>query len=229
MGDKKKLTILVDMDDVLEHFVDNWIIAINEKYGRDVDPNKLTTWEILHLYPGLTVLDLEEILTSEEFWKRVKPIDGAVETMKKLIDDGHDVYVATSSWYKTLIPKMDEVLFKYFDFLTWDKVIVARDKWMIKGDVVIDDGIHNLENRTDDSLKLLFTATHNKSYDAESHGIVRVNNWKEVYKEISKEVQIRTDFTPYSMLNRDGVCGLYDRFCDNCRGGTECPDKIYFT
>lgn len=216
MGFENKLTILVDMDDVLEHFVDNWIFAINEKFDRNVDPKTLNSWEILHLYPGISELEMEQILESPDFWKKVKPIDGAVETMKKLIDDGHDVYVATSSWYKTLVPKMDEVLFKYFDFLKWDKVIVAKDKWMIRGDVVIDDGIHNLKNRDDNSLKLLFTATHNKSYDAEANGFIRVNNWKDVYREIVKEESIRRDFIPCE-YNNSGVCDLYDKFCNNCR------------
>jgi hypothetical protein len=43
---------------------------------------------------------------------------------------------------------------------------------MIRGDVLIDDGIHNLEGG--DYKKILFTAAHNRNYDAEANGMIRV-------------------------------------------------------
>ena len=73
---------------------------------------------------------------------------------------------------------MDEVLFRYFPFLTWDQVIVTTRKQLIRGDVLIDDGIHNLEGGN--YRKILFTAPHNRYYDAAAHDMIRVNSWEEI-------------------------------------------------
>ena len=55
---------------------------------------------------------------------------------------------------------------------------------MIRGDVLIDDGIHNLEGGHYE--KILMTAPHNINYDAEKHGMIRVRNWKEIERVIDQ-------------------------------------------
>lgn len=53
---------------------------------------------------------------------------------------------------------------------------------MINADVLVDDGVHNLENGN--YIKILVSASHNASYDAKVNGMYRVNNWEEIYKLI---------------------------------------------
>ena len=53
---------------------------------------------------------------------------------------------------------------------------------MIRGDVLIDDGIHNLEGG--EYRKLLFTRHYNREYDAEANGMIRVHNWDEIVEII---------------------------------------------
>ena len=77
---------------------------------------------------------------------------------------------------------MTECLFRLFPFLSWDRVIVTRRKQLIRGDVLIDDGIHNLEGG--DYTKILFTAPYNRDYDAEANGMIRVKNWDEIVRII---------------------------------------------
>lgn len=78
---------------------------------------------------------------------------------------------------------MERVLFKYFPFLTWNDVIITSHKQLVNGDVLIDDGIHNLEGGN--YFKILMTAQHNKKYDAEANGMLRVGTWAEVYTAIT--------------------------------------------
>ena len=122
-------------------------------------------------------------LFEDDFWDCVKPIDGASETLQKLIADGHKVLIVTTSNYHTLASKMERVLFKYFPFLTWNDVIITSHKQLVNGDVLIDDGTHNLEGGN--YFKILMTAQHNKKYDAEANGMLRVETWDEVYSAIT--------------------------------------------
>lgn len=100
----------------------------------------------------------------------------------KLIADGHTVLIVTTSNYQTLAAKMEQVLFHYFPFLTWNDVIITAHKQLIKGDVLIDDGIHNLEGG--DYFKILMTAPHNRCYDADKNRMYRVTSWSETYSVI---------------------------------------------
>ena len=79
---------------------------------------------------------------------------------------------------------MEKVIFKYFPFLSWENVIITSNKEMIKGDVLIDDGIHNLLNA--DYKKILMTAPYNRAFPAEENGMIRVSSWSEIYKVISE-------------------------------------------
>jgi 5'(3')-deoxyribonucleotidase len=50
--------------------------------------------------------------------------------------------------------------------------------------VLIDDGIHNLEGGS--YRKILFTAPHNRSYDAEANDMIRVHGWDDVVRIIDE-------------------------------------------
>lgn len=60
---------------------------------------------------------------------------------------------------------------------------ITSHKQLVKGDVLIDDGTHNLEGGN--YFKILMTAQHNKKYDAEANGMLRVETWAEVYSAIT--------------------------------------------
>lgn len=71
----------------------------------------------------------------------------------------------------------------------WSPFLKVADKGIeiqhsVRGDVLIDDGIHNLEDGQ--YKKVLMTAPHNIRFDAEAHGMIRVRSWKEIEQVIEK-------------------------------------------
>lgn len=178
-------TILVDMDDTIENCTEAWVHYVNKRFGTDVNPDSLRDWDVSKAFPTLTREQVYGVTFEEEFWHTVKPIDGAAEYLKKLIDDGNKIYIVSCAAYETMRVKMEDVLFRYFPFIEWKDVIVASKKQMIKADYLVDDGIHN--HIGGEYKSLLYTAPHNCEYDAESNGMTRVNNWEEVYGIISSD------------------------------------------
>lgn len=178
----RKLTILVDMDDTIEYLLKEWVEWLNARHGLNVSVDDVRCWNIAEAFPELTAEQVYDPLYYHELWMRVKPMPDAQEVLKKLIEDGHEVYITTSSNYSTIATKITWVLFRYFPYICWDHVIVAAKKQMIRGDVMVDDGPHNLEGG--DYEKLLMNAPHNRDYDEKSHGMTRVFNWSEIYDEI---------------------------------------------
>jgi len=180
----EKLTILIDMDDTIEDLVPAWAECLNKRYGTNVSPEDITDWNIRMFFPDVPVNELFGLLEEEEFWKTVKPKPNASTYVKRLIDDGHTVFIVTSSHYKTITQKMENVLFRHFPYLTWDNVIITSSKQMVRGHVLIDDGIHNHTGRR--RARILMDAPHNRKFDAEKYGMVRVKNWAEAYDCICK-------------------------------------------
>ncbi len=177
------MTILVDMDDVLECLLEAMINCINRTYGTVTTLNDIHEWDLMAAFPGLTKEQVYSPEFDPAFWKSVRPMPGADDALRRLLADGHEIYVVTASIYQTLPEKMDDVLFHYFPYLDWNHVIITRNKQMIRGDVLVDDGPHNLSGG--DYFKILFEAPHNMEFDEHTIGAVRVKNWDEAYAAIS--------------------------------------------
>lgn len=183
----RKLRILVDMDDTIEDLLHAWLGYLNERYGLQVEESEVRDWQFDLAYPSLSKRQVYSVLLEDDLWRRVVPLPQAVEYMRKLIDDGHEIYIVTSSNYQTLKTKMDEVLFRYFPFIDWSHVIVTSNKQMVRGDVLVDDAPHNLVGG--EYMKILMNAPHNVEFNADEHGIIRVSAWAEVYNIISRFAQ----------------------------------------
>lgn len=175
----KRFTILIDMDDTIEGLLEGWIAWLNDRYGTEVDWKTIRSWDIQPYFSTLTREQIYEPFFIDEFWDWVKPLPYAQEMVKRLKNDGHLVYIVSASTYETLPAKMDRVLFRYFPYFTFDDVIITTNKQLIKGDILIDDGVHN--HIGGDYTKLLMDAPHNKNYDAEANGMRRVYDWGEIY------------------------------------------------
>lgn len=185
----KKLTILIDMDDTIEDLLECWVNELNRVYGTNVKYDEVFAWDMSKVFPTLTKTEIYAPLHNSNFWSKIHPLPGSVEYVKRLIDDGHNVYIVTTSHYTDIKNKIENVLAKHFPFISWKNVIITSRKQLINGDILIDDGVHNLEGGK--YIKFLMDAPHNRSYDAEKNGMLRVYDWKEIYK-IIKDDEIAT-------------------------------------
>lgn len=178
------MVILVDMDDTIEQLIQAWVRAVNERYGRSAVYEDILSWDMSAAFPGLTREQVYAIPTEPGFWKTVEPVPGAAEALQRLMAAGHEIFIVTATEVESVPEKMNEVLFKYFPFLTRDRLIITSRKQMIRGDVLIDDGIHNLVGGS--YRKLLMSAPHNQFYDAEANGMIRVHDWDEIEAVIAR-------------------------------------------
>lgn len=176
-------TILVDCDDVINNLCETWCDWLNQKYGTKVSYNEITEWNMANAFPGLTLEQIHSPLSTSEFWDRVEPRQDAQTAIKLLQSHGHEVYICTASYYDTLKAKYENFIRKQFWFIGWDRIIVAQNKSMIIGNVLIDDNPSNLENFK--GKRILYTAPHNRSYLAFKNDMLRCDNWQDVMNTIS--------------------------------------------
>lgn len=140
------MRIVLDMDEVLTRTLTRWL----DLYNEDVDPEWQRTLEDIK---GWNIqfwvkpdVDIYSYLALPKFYRDMQPVEGAVEGVNGLLDDGHDVVIATAvphsapdgfgdklRWLEEWIPRFPRKSF----------VAVSR-KELVQGDVLLDDGTHNL-------------------------------------------------------------------------------------
>ena len=183
----KKFTILVDMDDTLVDTVRVWIRWLNFKHNLNVQYKDVRDWDMQVSYPSLTLDEIIWPLFQKSFWMEVVPKPDTVKYLKKLIDDGHIIYICSASSPLTIGDKVKECLLKHFDYLSTSQLIFTCNKQIIKADFCIDDGIHNL---IDAPYKgILISTPYNEHFAETNYDMIRVNSFKEAYEYVKEEAE----------------------------------------
>lgn len=186
-----KKFIMIDMDEVIVvgNF-SNYLIGflgnvdfdkLHSQYRQDLIKGKEEEFKKIYKYKNLYKNDNEDY---------IEPLPNCVEVIKEL-NEQYNVYIVTTYIWKedvidaaTNLKNKFEYLHHWFPFMDTNNFIFMTDKTKIKYDIGIDDRVSNLENC---GKKLLFTEFRNKKLtdkELENKGIVRVNNWLDVKKEL---------------------------------------------
>lgn len=177
------MTILVDMDDTIENLSVVWVDYLNKKYGTSVRYEDVKSYDLKLAFYCLSEAEIYSVLLEKELWETVKPLKNAPEYLEKLKNDGHKVYLLTATHPSNASMKYELVVKRYFPSVAYDEVIIASKKQMVKADVLIDDYPPNLIGG--EYHGILFTANHNRDFDTAGNGLVRADNWEQVYQIIN--------------------------------------------
>lgn len=125
--------------------------------------------------------DFHLIFFKKEMWKRVQVLPHCVEVVKKLHEQGHQIFFVTATEPQN-VEKKSRFLQKTFPFLDIRKrLITTHCKQMIKCDLLIDDCIDNVINA--DYMSILLDYPWNSTAifdDAAYDNIYRVFDWTQV-------------------------------------------------
>lgn len=184
------LRILFDADDVADSLHEAWVGALNKKYGTMASVEDITDWDISVAFPTLTKQQIFSVLQEDELWANLTPIPGAQKYLKQLYDEGHELYMVTATDYRTCRVKIERIL-ELFPFLDASHIIIAHNKQMVMGDVLIDDGPHNLVNGP--YFRILFDQPHNRGINEKKYGMYRAVGWEQVYQLIHENLVFKSD------------------------------------
>lgn len=137
-----KPEILLDIDDVCGDMVPTWMILHNWINDDCVDPYSIDSWDIASFVRPSVGQKVYELLAFPHFYDLVKPYPGFTEGVQALRQN-YRVRYASACVPGTIDQKLAWVL-KHDPGATYKDVHFGYDKWMLRGDVLVDDGPHNL-------------------------------------------------------------------------------------
>lgn len=158
------LTVLIDLDSTVTDLTKSWLGKYNKLYKDNVTISDIKDWDT-HKFTPKAGRDLYKLLTPDLF-RNLDPYDGAINAVNYIRNLGHEVVFVTSAPKGTELAKIDWVE-KYFSWASRGDIIFAKKKYLIKGDIFIDDAPHNLvQYREFNPKAIIYSIEHpyNKDY-----------------------------------------------------------------
>lgn len=161
------------MDEVIADPMGEMIGWYKEKYGMDVDWDKMLVGSWLKGFPEQHQGLVLERLKSPGFFRRLPVMEDSVNVLREM-NKRYEIFIVSAAmeFPESLKDKL-EWLLEHFPFFTWHQLTLCGSKDLVSGDFMIDDHVKNLKNFK--GKQYLFTAAHN----LEIIGYDRINNWKE--------------------------------------------------
>jgi 5'-nucleotidase len=137
------MLILVDQDgplaDFERAFLDHWQTKYPDEFFIPVDERK--TFYIREEYPSHLTKKVDAIYCSPGFYLNLPPTPGCIEAINFLLDSGHDVRICTAplSRYDNCVLEKYQWVEKHFGRAFTKRVIITKDKTVVRGDLLIDD------------------------------------------------------------------------------------------
>ncbi len=180
MKESKKI-VLIDMDGVIADF--------RKSFEKEVLKNG---WEILEEENKMHIRVKNDndnkrrifINSQKGFYLNLEPIENSILAISEMLNDKNlEVFFCTtpSKKYKHCVPEKYRWIEKYFGFKATEKIIMTRDKTLVKGDFLIDDKPEILGAvKNPDWEHIYFTQPYNKNLEG-----LRIDDWSK-WREVVK-------------------------------------------
>lgn len=175
--------IAIDFDEVLFPTLEKVLEFYNKKNNTNITLSQITTYSLYDSFDVSVADELVEFFVNKDIYDNLQPYKGAVRTVKSLVEQGHEVYVATNTDVRNMEWK-EELLQKHFPFIPKKNLIRINNKALLNVDVLIEDNLDNLKSTFAD--RICFDQPWNRDEDADYvYSIYRIHNWGEIINIIN--------------------------------------------
>ena len=172
------LSIAFDFDGVLFPSMERVIEIYNKRHGTSFDISEITMYNLHDNFPADVADELIELFVEKDVYDCLQPYNGAIRAAKILVDQGHEVYVATSTDIRNMEWK-EELLQKHFPFIPKNNLIRIHNKALLNVDVLVEDNLDNLKNTF--AYRICFNQPWNQDDGADyGYSIYRIHHWGEI-------------------------------------------------
>ena len=178
------MRICVDVDDILCNLVSTGVKLYNAKMNKNIALSDITSF---HLHECLDCKDADgivEIFNSNDIYNHLKPIPDSQWGLETLVNQGHHVFLATATPYRSFANKVEWVC-EHFTCITPQDIVCIQDKSVINCDIMVDDKLDNLTKNLCERIVLDYPWNRDKDKDF-VYDIIRTYGWKDIVNIINE-------------------------------------------
>ena len=176
------LRIAIDFDETLFPTLDKVVESYNKIHGTNIELTQITTYNLHDSLHADVADELLELFVDKSVYDNLQPYKGAIRAIKTLAEQGHEIYIATSTDVRNMEWK-EELLQKHFPFIPKKSLIRIHNKALLNVDVLVDDKMDNLKSTFAD--RICFDQPWNQDEDADYvYSIYRIHHWGEIINVI---------------------------------------------
>ena len=173
------------MDEVSVDMLSYLCYQYNNKFNKDLKVSDIKTYNLLQ-YIGEEGIQL---IKEKGFFANLKPIKNSIETIRKLIDDGHIVFIISSPMNEFSVFEKYLWCKKYLPFFDIKNLILVGNKSELlskidgENSVLFDDCPAYL--REFNGIKIVMDREYNKELVIGVDYDYRVDGWDEFYEFVN--------------------------------------------
>ena len=190
---KKVLKIILDYDDVLVECNSRAVALLNMELGTSYTIEDISDWGNSN---GGGIDERVKYFHDPDFVLAQRPHRGAVKLVKTLQTFG-EVFICTAVPPLVAGARITNIL-KNFPMIPPENIIVGNRKDLVHGDILLDDGFHNLVN-----ANVTYPVLFRKPWSREITGFLSVGNYDEfitLVKLIMEDAPVRKSDTYVTSL-----------------------------
>jgi 5'(3')-deoxyribonucleotidase len=174
--------IAIDFDETLFPTLEKVLEIYNKRHGTNLELSQITTYNLSDSFEIDVADELIELFVDKSVYDYLKPYKGSVRAVKTLVEQGHEVYVATATDVRNMEWK-EELLQKHFPFIPKKNLIRIHNKALLNVDVLVEDKLDNLKSTFAD--RICFDQPWNIDEETDwVYSISRIHHWGEIINVI---------------------------------------------
>lgn len=173
--------IVLDIDGVLANFEGGFVRGWQARFP-DTPPipqSARRAFALLDDYPPDQHDMIREVYFAPGFFRDLEPIPGSIEAVHEMMTMGHDVRICSAplTRYQNCVAEKYEWVERHLGADFVPRLILARDKTWVHGDVLIDDKPEVIGSRTPTWRHIVYDQPYNRHVEGPR---LTWANWKEV-------------------------------------------------
>ena len=178
------MKICVDIDDILCDLVQTGVRLYNSKAGTNIALSDITSFNLRECMSNTDADGVLAIFNGVEIYDHLKPIPDSQWGLETLFKQGHHVFLATATPYKSFASKVEWVC-KNFSCVAPEDIICIQNKSVLNCDIMVDDKLDNLTKNLCERIALDYPWNRNKDKEF-VYDIIRAHSWKDIVNIINK-------------------------------------------
>ena len=178
------MTIVCDVDNVICNLQDAVISLFNERHGTNYTLDDFNDYNVENVLPLKEAVLMKDMYSESGIYDYVKPLAGSQDGLKKLVDDGHSVYLVTDTPPQIYNEKVEWIK-HFFPYIDQGRIVAMKHKHMFKCDLMIEDNANNLLSGVS-YHRVCMDYPWNKNVKDHVYDIHRCNNWDDVLNIVNK-------------------------------------------